>query len=65
MSPSVKTAQMAQPVVTRNFVPGILRAAVCVAVLWVAMHFFFAWQDGRVPSVTTAEAKLISTVTAR
>ena len=65
MSPSVKTAQMNQPAVARNFIPGILRAAVGVAVLWVAMHFFFAWQDGRTPSVASAEAKLISTVTTR
>ncbi len=62
MSPSVKTAQVSEPGLSRNFVQGVARAVVGVAVLWMAMHFFFAWQDGK-DSGAVAQTKVMPTVT--
>ena len=63
MSPTVKTAQMGESSVSRNFLQGIFRAVVCVAVLWAVMHFFFVWQDGGLASNADTGAKVMPTVT--
>jgi len=63
MSPYVKTAQVNESgTLTRNLFAGIVRAVFCVAVLWIAMRFFFAWQDGRISSLADAGAKIASTI---
>ncbi|SDU09553.1 hypothetical protein SAMN05444156_1928 [Verrucomicrobium sp. GAS474] len=55
---------MGEPPLSRNVFPAILRAVFGVAVLWTAMHFFFAWQDGRL-SVVMAKIMPAVTTTSR